>query len=637
MCGIAGLWTPGKAIAPKQLNQMSEALLHRGPDAHGSWHGADIGMAHRRLSVVDLTTAGAQPMISHSGRYVMVYNGELYNTEELKSSLAGRTFRGHSDTEILLERLEALGPDKALDGVDGMFAFALYDQHEKTLWLARDRLGEKPLFYGWVANTFVFSSELSAIRAAFGHELTLDRGALAGFLRHNYLPAQTSAFTEIHKAHPGTVLRLDQAAAQRRETPQVLPYWSLLDAMSRIDMPKRVEDTEAELLAMLKRSVRGRMLADVPLGCFLSGGIDSSLIAALAQEASSQPLSTFTMGFKNPAFDESGHARAVAQHLGTRHTDMIIGEDDLLSVVDTLPRLSSEPFADSSFIPTLLLSRLTRQHVTVALSGDGGDELFWGYTRYPLWERACRLRAHVPAFMRPALARTLQSDVISGVARRLPLTHARGFRFRLDQRLGSIGSLLEEPDNRSLYLAMISHHKQPNTFIPGASEPETPYTDGNFWRAAGPEWRKASLADTLAYLPNDILTKVDRASMAASLETRVPLLDHRLVAFASCMPRAFVVDADAGKRPLRRLLANYVPERLTKRPKQGFGVPMNDWLRGPLRSWLLDVLQESTLQKQGVLAAAPTLAMRDAHLANEADYGPHLWDLAMLTAWIGQR
>ncbi len=637
MCGIAGLWTPGTAIPLERLNLLSRALLHRGPDAHGVWHSSDIGMAHRRLAVVDLTTAGAQPMVGHSGRYVMVYNGEIYNTEELKASLAGRAFRGHSDTEILLQRLETLGPDKALDGVDGMFAFALYDQHEKTLWLARDRLGEKPLFYGWVGNTFVFASELSAIRVAFGRELTLDRGALAGFLRHNYLPAQTSAFNEIHKAPPGTVMRLDLAAAQRREAPRALPYWTLFEAMSRIDMPKRIEDTEAELLVMLQRSVRGRMLADVPLGCFLSGGIDSSLITALTQEASIQPVSTFTMGFTNPAFDESAHARAVAQHLGTRHTDMIIGEDDLLSVVDTLPRLSSEPFADSSFIPTLLLSRLTRQHVTVALSGDGGDELFWGYARYPLWERACWLRAQIPEFMRLALARTLQSGVVSGVARRLSLRNARGVRFRLDHRLNSIGSLLAEPDDRSLYRSMISHHKQPNTFIPGASEPQTPYNDGTIWRAAGPHWRKVSLTDTLAYLPNDILTKVDRASMAVSLETRVPLLDHRIVAFASCMPREFVVDGDGGKRPLRRLLANYVPEKLTRRPKQGFGVPMNDWLRGPLRSWLLDTLQESTLLQQGVLASAPTLAMRDAHLENEGDFGPHLWDLAMLTAWIGQR
>lgn len=637
MCGIAGIWTPVTAISLERLNRLSQALLHRGPDAHGLWHNSDIGLVHRRLAVVDLTSAGAQPMVSHSGRYVMVYNGELYNTDELRGSLAGRIFRGHSDTEILLERLEMLGPDKALDGVDGMFAFAVYDQHEKTLWLARDRLGEKPLFYGWVGNTFVFASELSAIRTVFGGELTLDRGALAGFLRHNYLPAETSAFNEIQKVRPGTVLRLNSVAALRRAAPQVIPYWTLLDAMSQVDVPNQPEDAEAELLGMLQRSIRGRMLADVPLGCFLSGGIDSSLITALTQEASMQPVSTFTMGFKNAAFDESAHARAVAEHLGTRHTDMIIDEDDLLSVVDTLHRLTSEPFADSSFIPTLLLSRLTRQHVTVALSGDGGDELFWGYTRYPLWERACRLRAQVPSFVRPALVRTLQSGVVSGVSRRLSLRNARGVRFRLDQRLRSIGSLLEEPDGRSLYRSMISHHKRPDAFIPGASEPETPYSDGGIWRAAGPDWRKVSLADTLAYLPNDILTKVDRASMAASLETRVPLLDHRIVAFASCLPRAFVVDGDGGKRPLRRLLANYVPEHLTKRPKQGFGVPMNDWLRGPLRSWLLDTLQESTLRQQGVLACAPTLAMRDAHLENEGDFGPHLWDLAMLTAWIGQR
>jgi len=637
MCGIAGVWTPGTSVDPAQLDHMSRALLHRGPDAYGLWHEADIGLVHRRLSIVDLSNAGAQPMVSHSGRFVLVYNGEIYNAEELKGSLAGQTLRGHSDTEILLERLEAFGPDKALDGVDGMFAFALYDKLEKTLWLGRDRLGEKPLFYGWIGRKFVFASELAAIRAVFGDELTLDRGALAGFLRHNYLPAESSAFNEIHKVSPGTVLRLDRVAAQRTEPPQVLPYWTLQEAMANVDMPRRLADTEAELLSMLRRSIRGRMVADVPLGCFLSGGIDSSLIAALTQEASTQPVSTFTMGFENPAFDESTHARAVAQHLGTRHTEMVIAETDLLSVVDALPRLTSEPFADSSFIPMLLLSRLTRKHVTVALSGDGGDELFWGYARYPLWERACRLRGKIPAFLRPGLAGVLQSRLVAGATRGLSMHNPLGVRIRLDQRLNGIGSLLAEPDERSLYRSMISHHKQPNTFIPAASEPETAYCAGSFWRSAWPAWRKASLADTLAYLPNDILVKVDRASMSASLETRVPMLDHHIVAFASCMPREWVVDREGGKRPLRRLLAKYVPETLTRRPKQGFGVPMNDWLRGPLRSWLLDTLQESTLLQQGVLQVAPTLAMRDAHLANEGDYGPRLWDLAMLTAWTGQR
>lgn len=638
MCGLAGVYSPFTPPDVGAVQRMGEALVHRGPDDSGFWSEGAVALAHRRLAIVDLSRAGAQPMPSANGRYVIAYNGEIYNAEELRSRLPSLSWRGHSDTEVLLAAIEYLGLEETLGLCDGMFAFALFDRHEQTLHLARDRLGEKPLWYGWVGRTFVFSSELSSLRAGFGSALTPDRNALAGYLRHNYLPAQTSAFAGISKVPPGAVVRLTRATAERCGEPTIRHWWSLESAMAAISVPERPEELDEQLLDLLRRSIRGRMVADVPVGAFLSGGIDSTLVTALMQEMSPQPIRTFTMGFEETAWDEAPHAEAVAAHLGTVHTTLRSNGSELVDCVEHIPSLLSEPFADSSFIPTWMLSRLCRKHVTVALSGDGGDELFWGYQRYRLWEQACRLRRLVPASLRGGLANTLTSPSLQSLTNRLTvpdgLQNSRGARRSLGHRLSRISELLREPDDRSLYRQLISHQQTPELLIDGAVEPVTVYSDPAHWVHSAPAWRSVALADTLAYLPNDILTKVDRASMAVSLETRIPLLDHRVVAFACSLPRHQIIDALGGKRPLRRILAGFVPEALTRRPKQGFGVPLDAWLRGPLRLWLGDVLSETALRDQGLLHVDTVLAMRDAHLGGHADVGVQLWDFAMLTAWF---
>lgn len=637
MCGLAGLLTPGQSPDTAVLARMSDALVHRGPDDAGIWQEGPVAFAHRRLAVVDLSSAGAQPMHSASGRYVIAYNGEIYNTPDLKAQLPALAWRGHSDTEVLLAGIEHLGLERTLAVCDGMFAFALFDRHERTLWLVRDRFGEKPLWFGWVGKTFVFASELSAIRAAFPGQLQPDRDALAGYLRHNYLPAERSAFAGIQKIPPGTCIRLTMSRAERGDAPDVRSWWSLESAIQSVDVPSRPEDVEDAVLNLLRRSIRGRMVADVPVGAFLSGGIDSSLVTAVMQEMSSSPVHTFTMGFAEAAWDEAPHADAVAEHLGTKHTTLRINEQDLLDAAEQLPDVLSEPFADSSFLPTWLLSRLCRQHVTVALSGDAGDELFWGYRRYVLWERACRLRHWMPRPIRHAAGALLMQDGVQSIVRRLTAGSMHDVTHSLGDRLHRIGELLKEPDDRSLYRALISHAHSPDNIVPGSNEVATVYSDASNWVWRQKPWRAAALADTLAYLPNDILTKVDRASMAASLETRIPLLDHRLAAFACALPRAQVIDALGAKRPLRRLLARYVPPELTERPKQGFGVPLNIWLRGPLKLWLGDVLSEQALRAQALLDVDTVIAMRDAHFSQDADLGPQLWDFAMLTAWFGHR
>lgn len=638
MCGLAGIYSPFAPPDRGALTRMADALIHRGPDDSGFWSEGALALAHRRLSIVDLSRAGAQPMQGATGRYVIAYNGEIYNAADLRSHLPSLSWRGHSDTEVLLAAIEHLGLEETLGLCDGMFAFALFDRREQTLHLVRDRLGEKPLWYGWAGRAFVFSSELYSLRAGFGAALTPDRNALAGYLRHNYLPAETSAFEGISRVPPGAVVSLTRAAAERRGDPALRRWWSLESAIATTGVPESPEEIDAQLLDLLRRSIRGRLVADVPVGAFLSGGIDSSLVTALMQEMSPQPVRTFTMGFEEAAWDEAPHAEAVAAHLGTEHTTLRIKGSELVDCIERVPSLITEPFADSSFIPSWMLSRLCRQHVTVALSGDGGDELFWGYRRYRLWEQACRLRRLVPASLRGSLADALSSAPMQALTNRLTQPdgshQSGGARRSLGHRLSRIADLLREPDDRSLYRQLISHQQTPELLIEGAIEPATVYSDPAHWVHSAPAWRSVALADTLAYLPNDILTKVDRASMAVSLETRIPLLDHRLAAFACALPRHQVIDALGGKRPLRRILAGFVPESLTRRPKQGFGVPLDAWLRGPLRLWIGDVLSESTLRGQGLLHVDTVLAMRDAHLDGDADVGVQLWDFAMLTAWF---
>ena len=625
MCGIAGLLAPGTRIDPSVLRSMTDALAHRGPDASGAWTDpeAGIGLGHRRLSILDLSPLGAQPMHSACGRYVMVYNGEVYNHRELRPELeaAGFAFKGSSDTETILAAMAHWGVVPALKRFVGMFAFALWDREERTLTLVRDRLGIKPLYYGRVGGDFVFGSELKALRAHPGFDNALDKDALALYFRHNYIPAPYSAFRDIAKLEPGSVLTL---SGPDMEHPRVERWWSAEHAWLQGDAhPFQGSEDEAldELERLLSDAVGLRLLSDVPLGAFLSGGTDSSTVVALMQAQSSRPVKTFSIGFPEERFNEAPHARAVAAHLGCDHTELILTPGDLLDVVPRIPHFWDEPFADSSQIPTYCVSRLARQSVTVSLSGDGGDELFAGYDRY-FWAGRWRHVERLPRPLRRAAAAL--GKALPEAAWRLAGPRGTRMRWRLDG-LGSGGF-------QEFYRYLLSHHKNPASLVPGAREPETALSRPG--PALSDRFRLMTLLDVQGYLPDDILTKVDRASMAVSLEARVPLLDHRVVEFAAGLPTGLKVRDGQGKHLLRRLLSKHVPASLVERPKMGFGVPIEHWLGHELRDWSESLLDTRRLTEQGHLNVGEVRRMWREYLAGQSNWHYYLWDVLMFQAWL---
>lgn len=641
MCGIAGGWMMGSATAAdlrERALRMAAVLRHRGPDAEGSYVDERNGvfLAHRRLSIVDLSASGHQPMRCASGRYWIAFNGEIYNHQELRAALPAQAWRGHSDTETLLAAIVHWGLAGALRRCVGMFALALFDTQSRQLWLARDRAGEKPLYWGKVDGCLLFASELKAIVAACGTRPAIDRGALAEYLRHGYVPAPHSIYQGIHKLPPGATLCLDQHTL-RHDTPAPERFWDPLQVLSdarghagQWDEAAFVDATESALT----ESVRLQMLADVPVGAFLSGGIDSSLVVALMQKASASPVRTFTLGFETPEMDEAPFAKKVAQHLGTEHTEMYVSEAQARSVIPGLPEVYDEPFADSSQIPTLLVCGIARQQVTVALSGDGGDELFSGYSRYAevrtLWQRqqqqAQPLRralvassAAVPEVALDAVGRTM------GALRGRSLHRPLGWQVADMRQRWACDALLP------YYRHSLSHWPDPGALTTGgASGIPTE------WQrlAAAPVALGANetlmMADTLTYLPDDILVKVDRASMSHSLELRAPLLDWRLMELAWQSPPAL----RNGKAVLKALLDRHVPRALTVRPKMGFGVPLGAWLRGPLRAWAEELLSPSTLQRDGFLDASAVRACWQEHLSGRTDWSYRLWIVLMFNAWL---
>ena len=649
MCGIAGFLsgssvTIDTGAATALCRAMTQALPHRGPDDEGHWSEADHGIAlgHRRLAIVDLSPAGHQPMFSASGRYVIVYNGEIYNHLELRQQIEAQgrapTWRGHSDTETLLAAIDVWGIEDTLKRCIGMFAMALWDREQRNLTLARDRLGEKPLYFGWQGHgdsaVFLFGSELKALRAHPGFRAPIDRNALTLFLRHNYIPGPHSIHEGIQKLPPGCMATV---SLNQRE-PRITCYWSAIDAALNGATQQRLnlspQEATDQLEVLLKSAVAQQMVADVPLGAFLSGGVDSSTIVALMQTQSSRPVRTFTIGFHEAGYNEAEHAKAVAQHLGTDHTELYVTPQEAMAVIPRLPMMYDEPFADSSQIPTFLVSQLARQHVTVSLSGDAGDELFSGYTRYTatagMWNKLSRL----PLPLRRTAARTITAlapDTWSAMASWLP---SRRLRHRFGDKLHKGAGVLGSTTIDGLYHGLVSHWPDPARLVLGGHEPPTRLTGLQpDLRGLDPVERMMAL-DLLTYLPDDILTKVDRASMAVSLESRVPMLDHRVVEFAWKLPQSLKLRDGVGKWVLRQVLHRHVPQALIDRPKMGFGVPIDTWLRGPLRDWAESLLDETRLRREAYLDPAPIREKWNEHLAGSRNWAYHLWDVLMFQAWL---
>lgn len=623
-------------------------MIRRGPDDAGMWHDGDagIGLAHRRLAVLDLSPAGRQPMACHAGRYVLAFNGEIYNHLDLRRELqAGGhapAWRGHSDTETLLAGFVAWGVRATLERCIGMFAFALWDRHERVLTLARDRLGEKPLYYGWQGQgdkaCFLFGSDLAALKAHPAFAAPIDRAALCLLMRHGYIGAPHSIHQGIHKLLPGYLLTV---SLQRHE-PVLAQYWSLPEvALRGMAAPLQGDagQVAGQLEALLREAIGQQMVADVPLGAFLSGGIDSSTVVALMQAQSSRPVRTFSIGFHEAGYDEAGHAKAVAQHLGTEHTELYVTPQQALEVIPGLPGLYSEPFADSSQIPTFLVSQLARQHVTVALSGDAGDELFGGYDRYPQASRLWRAISGLPRFLRtPAAAGIRMAPPAAWNAWTYPLRPllpASLRRASIGDKLHKGAALLSAGDIDALY-RMLLRHWEPGGLVVDAPAP-TSDPDGSLPQLSGldPVQRMMAL-DAITYLPDDVLVKVDRAAMGVSLETRVPMLDHRVVELAWRIPQAMKLHDGVGKQVLRQVLYRHVPRELVERPKMGFGVPIDSWLRGPLRDWAESLLDESRLRQEGFFNPTPIRRTWAEHLSGRRNWQYHLWDVLMFQAWLGQ-
>ncbi|HZH28354.1 MAG TPA: asparagine synthase (glutamine-hydrolyzing) [Azospirillaceae bacterium] len=632
MCGIAGFFDfSGRTPDPAAVAcTMADAVAHRGPDDAGTWGdpAVGIGFGHRRLAIVDLSPGGAQPMASNDGRYVLTYNGEIYNFAEIRDELAatGVAFRSKSDTEVLLEACARWGAAEAARRANGIFAFALWDRLERRLWLARDHMGVKPLFWGLNGGVLLFGSELKALAAHPAWTAEVNPAAVAAFLRYGYVPAPASIWKGVHKLEPGCLLSVAAGEAPRIGRFWDLPAVAAAGQADRLDLSD--EEAADRLDALLRQAVSRQMLSDVPLGAFLSGGIDSSTVVALMQAQSPRPVRTFTVGFDAAGYDEAKDAAAVARHLGTDHTEMYVGEAEALDVVPRLPDMYDEPFADSSQIPTHLVSALARRHVTVALSGDGGDELFAGYNRYAWAERVWSVARRLPPGAGPVLGGAVRA-VPPGMWDRLGPGVARA-----GDKLHKAAGLLSAGSREEIYRRLVAQWDGPLPVRGGFGEVPSRLDDPALAAATPDFLRWMQLADALTYLPDDVLAKVDRASMAVALEARVPLLDPDVVAFAWRLPVAQTLRDGRTKWLLRQVLGRYVPASLTDRPKMGFGVPLGDWLRGPLRGWAEDLLSPNRLAGQGLLDAGLVRRHWAEHVAGRRNRAYGLWSVLMLQAWL---
>jgi len=648
MCGITGIFrgVPLAIALKPAVQQMADAIFYRGPDSSGVWEepSVGLGLGHRRLSIVDLSPAGHQPMQSNCGRFVVVFNGEIYNHNALRKKLessgdALTGWKGHSDTEMLLCAFTVWGVEKTLEMATGMFAIALWDRKEQTLTLARDRFGEKPLFYGLVAGALVFGSELKALQRAPGWQGEIGPNVLENYLRFGCVGGQQSIFKDVFKLPPGCLIKVSLLDARNGVLPQVVQWWSAVDAArtalaGRNNSPKiALNNVEQALVA----SVGQQMAADVPLGAFLSGGVDSSLIVALMQSQSRQKVRTFSVGFDDPRYDESAHAAAVAAHLGTDHTTLRATSQMALELVPKLPELYDEPFADSSQLPTCLISALTRQHVTVALSGDAGDELFGGYNRHVWVPKVWGKLSRMPLPMRQALARMMKLVPPSGydgvMAMGSKVLPSRYQIRTFGEKLYKLADVLACSTDRALYGGLASMNRHPEQLL----RPD--YRSGNPVEDLYPslvgfnqvEWMM--LMDTLNFMVDDVLVKVDRASMASSLEVRAPFLDPAVFAAAWQLPLDMRVRNGEGKWALRQILYRHVPRELIERPKMGFAIPLDDWLRGPLREWAEDLLSSASLSALPMLDAVAIQKLWHLHLKGRGHYAQQLWAVLQLLVW----
>ena len=649
MCGITGFLTASSQNHLEMMLtvvRMADQLTHRGPDDSGAWVDCRAGIAfgHRRLSILDLSPDGHQPMHSQGGRYVIVFNGEVYNFNELRASLEslGHRFRGRSDTEIMLAAMEQWGVDGALSLFNGMFAFAVWDRQERQLHLVRDRLGEKPLYYGWMGQTFLFGSELKAVVTHPEFKEEVDRDALALYLRYNCIPAPYSIYRGIKKLPPATKLVLTLSNMHCMHWPR--SYWSAEEVVRR-GLEEPFEDSEKEAITrldlLLRDAVKKRMVADVPLGAFLSGGVDSSAIVALMQQQSQRRAKTFSIGFSDETYNEAKYAAAVAHHLGTDHTEFYVSPQEAINVIPHLPRFYDEPFSDSSQIPTYLVSALARRHVTVSLSGDGGDELFGGYKRYFIWGRIWNAVRWAPAYIREAVAWSLRcvgpqrwNRVLDFAFHRL--LSAKGILSPCE-KVEKLAQTLSAKDSVSRYQIIVSDWESASSAVLGGVEPSLLLRQ----RHVGAEFRdfrvQMMFLDAVTYLPDDILVKLDRATMAVSLEGRLPFLDHRVVEFAAHLPLSMKLRSGSGKWILRQVLHQYVPRELVDRPKKGFSLPVEEWLRGSLREWAEQLLCETRLRREGYFQPAIVRKIWEDHLSGQRDFRHHVWALLMFQSWLDHR
>ena len=646
MCGIAGFIDCTLHADSKQLEAiasgMASTLQHRGPDDGGVWVDAEKGVAlgHRRLSILDLSPLGHQPMLSSSGRYVITFNGEIYNFKEIRATLEqkGIRFQGHSDTEVLLEAIQAWGLVEALRRSIGMFACALWDRKEESLYLVRDRLGKKPLYYGWIGNLFLFGSELKVLRAHPNFQGEINPDALALFLRYGYVPTPYSIYKNVHKLTPGTWLAIHRNNLEEKPSPN--EYWSFSETVEnslRNPFKGTPKEAVAELETLLKDAVKLRMESDVPLGVFLSGGIDSSLVTALMQVQSSRPVETFTIGFHEAGYNEAECAKQTAKHLGTHHTEFYVTPKEAMEVIPLLPQIYDEPFADSSQIPTYLVSKLSRQHVTVSLAGDGGDELFCGYNRYLLGESLWSKMRLLPQGGRNLIAGCLKAFSPQTWERIFQKIGVVSPKIRMQNGIGDkvqkLADILSLKDSRQLYLQLISLWKEPEKILLQSNDRDWVWANGKCQeKLSFVEWMMYQ--DTVSYLLDDILVKVDRASMATSLEVRAPFLDHRVVEFAWRLPLSMRVQKGRTKWILRQILYRHVPRQLIERPKMGFGIPIDSWIRGPLREWTESLLNEKRLRQEGFFQPKPIREKWEEHLSGKRRWQYLLWGILMFEAWL---